>query len=212
VDHEVAPPPRSYAALIGAGLVCFLALFVAIGRGLFFWGGDLPTITGIPLSLIGLIVIVHALSVAWRGGQPLWLRLAPIVLCAATLLIVWTVPFSRLGAHLDFAAHRTEREALAQRIVATWHGGEADSVPLGVAAPMLSRDDNTVGVAPCRRVTCVLFFTWRPTKTEAAEGYLYVPAGGDPAQFAWYGRFAADPLGGRWWYVREMERGDTTPP
>jgi uncharacterized protein (DUF983 family) len=204
VDHPVATPPRAYTALVGACLVCIAALVVAAGHGLLFWSGDLPTMAGIPLSIIGVVVIVFAVGAAWRRGQPLWLRLAPLLFCAVTLLILIYVPFSRIGIDWDFAAHKTEREALAQHIIAHWHGEEADTVPLRLGAPVYPRDAGAAEVASCGQATCVLFLTWPRTEFQAAEGYLYVPVGGDPALFHWDGHLDATPLGGRWWYVREV--------
>jgi hypothetical protein len=204
MDHPVATPPRSHAALVSAGLWCVFPLAIALAHGLLLWSGDLSTIFGIPLTVIGVVVFAQAILAALRPGAPVAWRVAPLLLCITTLLVVIFVPFSRLGTDWEFAAHRAEREAAAHRIAVQWRDAELPATaPLGNPPPLLSRDYNAVDVARCGAATCVLFFTWPSTDFEAAEGFLYVPAGGDPARFGSHGRYVVvRPLGGRWWYVR----------
>jgi hypothetical protein len=193
--------PVSMAAI---GAAYWIGL--AAASGLLLWNGDtglLLELPGVAIAGIALVVSVHVLFSA-EG----WRRVAPIALCAAAAAVVAYVPFQRFALERNFEAHRSEREAVVNKVLAgaLQPDGEGLVAFDGGGAILSSAGHepaNRAAVSACGTKRCVLFFTFQRTKFQPSEGFLYVPAGGTPSAFNWYGHYGARAVSGNWYYAQE---------
>jgi hypothetical protein len=196
-------PPRSRAALFGA-LIYAALLLVIPANAFLFWSGDLLTVIGFPLALLGLIVLAHTGLAAFRHRDVL-----PIAIAVSTILIATLVPFSKLARDFDFWRYHAAREAAASEALRRYPRGNVEA-PISGGGAVLSHGgraalmDNVVAITDCGHARCVLFFLWRRSEFQPNEGFLFVQPGGDPGAFQYYGAFNARRLAEHWYYAVEQ--------
>jgi hypothetical protein len=111
---------------------------------------------------------------------------SPLIVCAATLTMLNTVPFTQISLQANFWWHQADRE----RIVARVEAGElkpnvsynSSLIALGDTEPTVSVGGNDIVVEQAEPGAYVLFLTLRGFR-HYFSGFLHVPRGGDPAKF-----------------------------
>ncbi len=168
-----------WTAALGAGFV----LVTAVAAQLLLWNGDTIFLLGwLQLIAFGLALVL-SLSALFKDAG--WWRVVPLAICIAVSLIVYLVPFRDAALTCNFARLRSEREDIARAAIA----GKLKPDDTGVLqfdsagkTPAVDGFTAATGVAlsQCGAVKCVLFFTFQRSKFQPAEGFLFVPDGGDP--------------------------------
>jgi hypothetical protein len=111
---------------------------------------------------------------------------SPLIVCAVTLTMLNTVPFTQISLQANFWWHRADRE----RIVARVEAGElkpnvshnSNLIALGGTEPTVSVGGNDIVVEQTDARPYVLFLTLRGFR-HTFSGFLHVPRGGDPEKF-----------------------------
>jgi hypothetical protein len=111
---------------------------------------------------------------------------SPLIVCAVTLTMLNTVPFTQISLQANFWWHRADRE----RIVARVEAGElkpnvshnSNLIALGGTEPTVSVGGNDIVVEQTDARPYVLFLTLRGFR-HTFSGFLHVPRDGDPAKF-----------------------------
>jgi hypothetical protein len=197
-------PPNSQRAIYVAAVSAIVTLTLTAANAFLFWNGDAGTLLAFPLTFLDGCAVVVAFDALINGDLPLGARLIPAAICIATAVVLVFVPFSQLALDWNFAIHKMQREAAVRTILAD---GKDDVVPFDGKGAVLSEEGlypaNRAVVSACGTVKCVLFFTHQGTKFQPAEGFLFVPAGGDLSRFYWYGRFRARRIDEHWFFLQE---------
>jgi hypothetical protein len=109
----------------------------------------------------------------------------PGVLCLATFILVWTLPFHRFSRYVEFSQNRAIRELIVEQILAdTLH-----PPVLGHDITLIEQDGRKY----------IFFCTGQ--SSDDLEGWLYVPEGGDPALFEPHSRHHREYFDGHWYAV-----------
>jgi hypothetical protein len=132
---------------------------------------------------------------------------SPLIVCAVTLTMLNTVPFTQISLQANFWWHRADRERIVGRVEA----GElkpnvsynSNLIALGGTEPTVSVGGNDIVVEQTDARPYVLFLTLRGFR-HTFSGFLHVPRGGDPTKFF---EFADKPparvvpYGKNWYFV-----------
>jgi hypothetical protein len=127
-----------------------------------------------------VLAIAQLRRLGRRGGQP-------AIVCLIAGLTWWFVPFTWLWVKANYRLHRTDREEIVAKITAGTLQPNLPCCPsliaLGPHSPYVSTGGNEVMVEEHDGHKYVMFYTFRGI-LDNYSGFLFVPAGGDPAHFS----------------------------
>jgi hypothetical protein len=195
-------PARSNLALWTAAIGAGFVLVISTAAQVLLWNGDTIFMLGWAQLIAAGFALVLSLHALFTDEG--WRRIAPMAICVVVGAIVYAVPFRDPALAWKFARLKPERETVARAILA----GKLRLSDDGIVQFDGSTVDgftaaNGAVLSPCGATKCVLFFTFQRSKFQPAEGFLYVPAGGNPTKFDWYGHYRTRPIGGPWYYAQE---------
>jgi hypothetical protein len=144
----------------------------------------LPMVLVLGLPFLGCCIWSVFLLRRIRKNGPKFVT--PLIVCALTVVLLATVPFTQIWLQGNFWWYRADRE----RIVARVETGElkpnvsynSDLIALGTLEPNVSVGGNDIVVEQTAAGPYVLFLTLRGFRHYFC-GFLHVPPGGDPAKF-----------------------------
>jgi hypothetical protein len=164
----------------------------------------------VAVVLIGVPFLGCSLWSVWllrRIGEGGFKFAVPLLVCAATMLLLAVVPFSELWLQRNFWWYRADRERIVARVEA---GDLAPNVSynsaliaLGNQEPPVSVGGNDIVVEKTERGSYVLFLTERGLR-HTFSGFLHVPPDGDPEKFFEFTDkppFRLVPYGQNWYFV-----------
>lgn len=131
----------------------------------------------------------------WRQWpQPVY----PFLVCAATLLAFYALPFDTWSRRLEFREKLAAREAIVREREA---GRVLPVDPPGgllIPAPHRTIDGHHIALLEIDDHPTVFFYTW--TSPDTWEGWLYVPTGANPDHFDDHGHHKRWRLDEHWIY------------
>ena len=146
----------------------------------------MPLVLGLVwISFLG----ISAWSLVWAvRNRAMGRRVAiPLLICAATFLVVLMVPFTELWLRLNFAWYKGARERVVQEVqLGVLRPNSSDDgslITLGPSRPNVSMGGNEIVVETHNAHTYVFFFTYRGI-LDNYSGFLHVPDGGDPREYS----------------------------
>jgi hypothetical protein len=145
----------------------------------------------LPLEGIAWLIFI-AVSIGsvvhWIRHRRLRRSWLPLLICCATVCLVFTVPFTRLWLRVDFVVRRHAREHIVQDVSAgklgpfSGDGQKTRVISLPADAPQVSMGGNEILEEVHDGKTYLFFFTFRGI-LDSYAGFLFVPTGGDPRAF-----------------------------
>lgn len=192
------------AVLTGGLIICALYNFWPIFNAFLFLM-FIPIYGALLLLLISAIASVIKLASGIKkeglsGAIPFGINLL------TAMIIVWYTPLSDLWMTANYPLYKTGRAEVVKQIEEDKLKSEGENralIQLPDYFPILSSGGNDVLFEPKGKEFYVLFFTFRGILASYA-GYLYVPDGGDPAEFAEMKGdyfFIIDPVAPNWFWV-----------
>lgn len=163
------------------------------------------------LPVEGLVWLVFGLSILFAVVAAVRHRaapakaLTPIAVCLVALALVFTVPFTSLWLGANFFLKRDGREDVVRQVISgklvpnVQHNGSLIALPPGAS---LSAGGNEVVVHRVEQGPFILFFTFRGI-LDSAAGFLWVPPGASPDQFATLNGPIAElvPYAPNWYFI-----------
>lgn len=164
-----------------------------------------------PAFLVIWVVVIGAgaasLSCLAKFNTIGFRSLIPSATIATSVLIVQTVPFTKLWLDIDFFLYKEKRSEIVEKIARGELEPNVDHNPrlisLGDSFPLLSMGGNEVIVEGHGDRKYVLFYTYRGI-LDNYSGFLYVPDGGNPSAFGDLNEFLstrAEPMEKNWYFV-----------
>ena len=167
-----------------------------------------PLVLGVWLVFLG--VAGWSLWTARRIKLEGWKTLLPLGACTLPLAALILVPFEQMQIKADFAAKRTAREAVVQRVEdgslgvreSVPYAGYPVAVGLGRGAPALSAGGNEIITEEYNGRVYVMFYFYRGI-LGSFSAYLHVPPGGSLKEYREFGSGTIDQrLDRNWYFVR----------
>ncbi|TMP83109.1 hypothetical protein CWB73_02600 [Pseudoalteromonas phenolica] len=137
--------------------------------------------------VIFLIGLGFSLSCLFKFKQIRWLAIVPLATQLLTFVILEFVPFTKLWVNADFHLYESQRQEIVERV----YSGElvpnveynSSMIALGSEYSKVSMGGNEIQIQDINGLKYVFFFTFRGI-LDNYSGFLYVPDGGDPINFA----------------------------
>jgi hypothetical protein len=177
--------PSTWCLRMVAGASCLLLVTCALE----WWLIDLVTPFLFPPLLL-LVVIAYVASAVWglvhavRHRRQGWSAMAPLLVATAVGALVLLTPFTDLSLNLNYCWYRGARIRIVQDVqTGRLAPAKRGVLALGSREPYVSMGGNDLLVEEHEGRRYVLFFTYRGV-LDHYSGFLFVPNGGDPTQFA----------------------------
>ncbi|MCK8124349.1 hypothetical protein MTF66_05025 [Pseudoalteromonas sp. 2CM39R] len=144
-----------------------------------------------PLMLAVFVIFLtgvgFSLSCLFKFKEIRWLATIPLAIQLVAFAILELVPFTKLWIDADFHLYESQRQEVVQRV----YSGELISnvkhnsslIALGSEYSKISMGGNEIVVQDIEGLKYVFFFTFRGI-LDNYSGFLYVPDGGDPRNYA----------------------------
>jgi hypothetical protein len=137
--------------------------------------------------VIFLIGLGFSLSCLFKFKQIRWLAIVPLATQLLTFVILEFVPFTKLWVNADFHLYESQRQEIVEKV----YSGElvpnveynSSLIALGSEYSKVSMGGNEIQIQDINGLKYVFFFTFRGI-LDNYSGFLYVPDGGDPINFA----------------------------
>ncbi|TLX48064.1 hypothetical protein C1E24_04480 [Pseudoalteromonas phenolica] len=137
--------------------------------------------------IIFLIGLGFSLSCLFKFKQIRWLAIVPLATQLLAFVIIEFVPFTKLWVNVDFHLYKSQRQEVVERV----YSGElvpnveynSSMIALGSEYSKVSMGGNEIQIQDINGLKYVFFFTFRGI-LDNYSGFLYVPDGGDPINFA----------------------------
>lgn len=134
----------------------------------------LPFVILILWAILGILVLISAVSIPFDFRIYSWKSLLPIIINGSTLLILLYVPFTSIYLNLEFLIKKAGYEQVVKMIENNQlqSSNETGLVTLPSNYKYLSRGGGEIIVDNSDGVTSVLFYTYRGI-LDNASGYMY---------------------------------------
>ena len=137
--------------------------------------------------VIFLIGLGFSLSCLFKFKRIRWLAIIPLATQLLAFVIIEFVPFTKLWVNVDFHLYESQRQEVVERV----YSGElvpnveynSSLIALGSEYSNVSMGGNEIQIQDINGLKYVFFFTFRGI-LDNYSGFLYVPDGGDPINFA----------------------------
>ena len=137
--------------------------------------------------VIFLIGLGFSLSCLFKFKRIRWLAIVPLATQLLAFVIIEFVPFTKLWVNVDFHLYESQRQEVVERV----YSGElvpnveynSSLIALGSEYSNVSMGGNEIQIQDINGLKYVFFFTFRGI-LDNYSGFLYVPDGGDPINFA----------------------------
>jgi len=137
--------------------------------------------------IIFLIGLGFSLSCLFKFKQIRWLAIVPLATQLLAFVILEFVPLTKLWVNADFHLYESQRQEVVERV----YSGElvpnvkynSSLIALGSEYSKISMGGNEILIQDIDGSKYVFFFTFRGI-LDNYSGFMYVPDGGDPKNFA----------------------------
>lgn len=193
---------RLLAASTASAAVLLLSMFRWLIVDLLTVFLMVPLESAIWIAFWTIAVISLSCLTQWKKIGPK--SLAPVALQIFTVLAVAFVPFTSIWLRVDFAMHRSTREAIVKKVDSgELSGSGGPLIQLTGQYPVVSRGGNQIVVEEHSGRRYILFYTFRGILDNYA-GFLHVAPGGDPTEYSDLNEKEVSEivrLDGDWYYV-----------
>lgn len=175
-------------AKLSVGVSVFAILVMAFQWSIVDW---ITPFLMMPLMLVVFVTfaigIFFSLSCLFNFKEIRWLATVPLTIQLVAFVILKFVPFTKLWIDADYHLFESQRHEVIERV----YSGElvsnvkhnASLISLGTEYSKISMGGNEIVVKEIDGLIYVFFFTFRGI-LDNYSGFLYVPDGGDPKNYA----------------------------